>query len=182
MNFTLEDVKYLANSITQANAGNLAAAQSWIWDEAEQYASMHSHLPLTAEYVDAVMQGRSTKGIPMSVMQQMGRICVADLRSGVDLLDEIFVCGIVALESTNTNCMVQCMGQYRKWHSGTDSEFTRTVRFITHALLADGAASNGCLKRYEIARTTPPKSWPLSFGAGDMGAMPLRTLVYRRAD
>jgi hypothetical protein len=72
------------------------------------------------------------------------------------LFDEIVSCGLEALEANNTNCMVQCIGKYRKWNSATDSPFTRGVMFISHALIADGASANGCLKRYEFARKRVP--------------------------
>jgi hypothetical protein len=153
LRFDLKAVNYVAPGLTESNAGNLASAQMWIWDEATQHASMCSGIPLTAAYVRAVRLKESTKGIPMSIMQQMGHIGVDDLNTGTTVMDEVQVCGLEHIESTSGTCMIRCMNTHRKWHPGSDTPFTRSVRFQTHALIADGACSNGRVKLYDVMRS-----------------------------
>jgi hypothetical protein len=82
MHFNLEAVNYAAEGINADSGEDLVAAQGWVWDEATQSACMHSSLPITLEYLNAVREGKSTKGIPMSVLQQVGHICVDSISTG----------------------------------------------------------------------------------------------------
>ena len=121
--------------------------------------SMCRGLPLTRAYVDAIRNSISTQGIPMSIMQQMGRLCVDSLTTGRNLLNEVYICGLEHLESNNTDCSVQGIDKHRIWHSGTDTPFTRAVSFICQVLLADGASTCHRVKAYERARCRKPPAW-----------------------
>jgi hypothetical protein len=136
-------------------AKDLAAAQCWMWDEAEQHISMCSGIGLTRAYVEAVQAARSTKGIPMSMIQQLGRLHVVSISSGECLLDETIMCPLNALASNNTNCTVQAMQKYRKWNSESTTPFAQSVRFQVQVMVSDGHSACDKTKRFEISRPTP---------------------------
>ena len=120
--------------------------------------SMCIDLPLTKAYVHAVLNAQPTQGLPMSIMQQMGRLCVDRLSSGDAVLDETVVCGLEHLEANDTNCMFQGLAKYRTFHSGTVAPFTLQTQFISQVLLADGHGGCDKIKTYERARRAPTRA------------------------
>ena len=74
------------------------------------------------------------------------------------LFDELIVCGLENLETNNANCTCQGITKYRLLNSGSDNEFTRTVAFLVHVLVADGAGANGVMKKFEEARRRRPRN------------------------
>ena len=142
-------------------------AQCWLWDEAQQHIGMCTGIPLTKEYVRAVQNETSTRGIPMSIMQQFGRLRIDLLQTAEEsnLFNETIVCGLESLESNNTNCTVQSMAKYRKLNSASDCILTRRAAFVVQVLLSDGHSACSKTKKFEVARRRKPKHADFSFNS-----------------